>query len=186
VTEPPAPGLQDVHDGELVERCLAGDPRAFGLLVERHHSACLRYAQRMLGAREEAEEAVQDAFLRAHRALARYDERDRFRPWLFRILVNRCRTRLAALRRRWLFFAPLDMERTLPAIAPAAEPTDTGDELARALATLTPDHREAFLLRHVQDMSYEEMGAITGAGVSALKMRVKRACDQLRLQLSEP
>jgi RNA polymerase sigma-70 factor (ECF subfamily) len=59
------------------------------------------------------------------------------------------------------------------------------DAIARALADLPPDQREAFLLRHVEDVSYEEMASLTGAGVSALKMRVKRACDTLRDRLKD-
>lgn len=78
-----------VSDAELVRRSRGGDPAAFEALVDRHYPACLRYAFRMLGDRMDAEEAVQDAFVRAHRALWRYRERDQFRAWLLRILANR-------------------------------------------------------------------------------------------------
>jgi RNA polymerase sigma-70 factor (ECF subfamily) len=59
------------------------------------------------------------------------------------------------------------------------------EEIKLALAALPGDQREAFLMRHVEDLSYEDMSVATGAGVSALKMRVKRACDALRLRLAE-
>ena len=85
-------------DAELVVRVVAGDAGAFTNLVARHHSACLRYAAHVLGDRMEAEDVVQETLLRAYRSLGRYQERQQFRPWLFRILVNRCRT--AAERRR--------------------------------------------------------------------------------------
>ena len=59
------------------------------------------------------------------------------------------------------------------------------EEIQNALNRLTPEHREAFVLKHVEDLSYEEMAEITGAGISALKMRVKRACEQLQGFLEE-
>lgn len=171
-----------IEDAVLVQQALAGEARAFDQLVERYHPPAMRYARRLLGTREEAEEAVQDAFLRAYQALARYDERDRFRSWLFRILVNRCRTRLKRLRRRWGMFAPLEGAEE-PGTATAPVPDGAAADLDRLIGGLGEEQREAFLLRYVQDLSYEEMSAMTGAGVSALKMRVKRACDALRARL---
>ena len=91
-------------DGELIRRTLDGDARAFTELVDRHAPACLRYATRMLGDRADAEDAAQEAFLRAHRALASYDANLPFRTWLFTILINRCRTSMSrrARRDRWI------------------------------------------------------------------------------------
>jgi RNA polymerase sigma-70 factor (ECF subfamily) len=66
-----------------------------------------------------------------------------------------------------------------------AERTAWREEIERALSRLDPEQREAFLLKHVEELSYEEMAEITGAGISALKMRVKRACDRLRQLLEE-
>src|SRR2546425_8167291 len=79
-------------DAELVVRVVAGDAGAFADLVALHHAACLRFAAHVLGDRMEAEDVVQQTLLRAYRSLGRYQERQQFRPWLFRILVNRCRT----------------------------------------------------------------------------------------------
>src|SRR5881409_4321465 len=84
-------------DAELMVRAVAGDAGAFTDLVARHHAACLRFAAHLLGDRIEAEDVVQETLLRAYRSLSRYQERQQFRPWLFRILVNRCRT---AVRRK--------------------------------------------------------------------------------------
>ncbi|HEX2187955.1 MAG TPA: RNA polymerase sigma factor [Longimicrobiaceae bacterium] len=170
----------------LVQRARDGDAASFDAIVDRYYGDCLRYAARMLGNRADAEEAVQDAFLRAYRSMGRYDHRDRLRGWLFRILVNRCRSLAEQrLRRRRV------LERFREAEPPAAEtwPEEPGDgppEAVRAaLAALPPDQREAFLLKHVEELSYEEMAELTGTGVSALKMRVKRACDRLRVLLME-
>src|SRR5258705_299121 len=85
-------------DAELVARTCAGDADAFGRLVDRYYDDCTRFARRMLGNRDDAEDALQEAFVNAFRGLQRYRERDAFRGWLYRIVVNECR-RLAS--RRW-------------------------------------------------------------------------------------
>ena len=185
-----APGVialfAGASDAELVRRTLEGSPHAFDALVDRHYARCLRYAARLLADRADAEEAVQDAFVRAHRALARYDEQDRFVAWLFRIVVNRCRS--YAVRRRGTRETATEHEQLAAHPAPLADAGDTlglREELVRALAALDVDQREAFLLKHVDELSYDEIAAITGVSVPALKMRVKRACDRLRLLLAD-
>src|SRR3989449_2290676 len=104
VTRPPDAGRSDgtapsvgipkvgTSDGELVRRVLAGDTGAYAMLVARYRDRLGRYAVHMLGDRQDAEEALQDAFVRAHRSLARCDDPERFGAWLYGILVNRCRT----------------------------------------------------------------------------------------------
>src|SRR5688500_2378222 len=87
-----------LSDAAIVGRVLDGDTNAYSLLVERYYDKYARFAVHMLGSREDAEEALQDAFLRAYRSLDRYQDQERFGAWLFRILVNRCRT--AAARRK--------------------------------------------------------------------------------------
>ncbi|HWP03415.1 MAG TPA: sigma factor, partial [Gemmatimonadaceae bacterium] len=84
--------LQDESDATLVARVRAGDTAAYAVLVARYRVQFARYAVRMLGSREDAEEALQDAFVRAYRSIAKCDDPERFGSWLFRILVNRCRT----------------------------------------------------------------------------------------------
>ena len=78
-------------DAADVQRVLAGDVEAYAALVDRYYDRCARFAIRMLGNRDDAEDALQATFLRAYRALNRYQERDRFSAWLYRILVNQCR-----------------------------------------------------------------------------------------------
>jgi RNA polymerase sigma-70 factor (ECF subfamily) len=161
-----------------------GDVRAFATLVDLYYARCLRFALHMLSNRADAEEAVQDTFVRVYRALPSYREQDAFEPWLFRILGNRCRTAGARERRHAELVEYGDVpERSSP------HGHDTGiawrEEIELALRALPAEQREAFLMRHVEGMSYEDMSAATGAGLSALKMRVKRACDALRLRLTE-
>lgn len=175
----------EMSDASLVRSVLDGDPTAFAALVDRHARVCLRFATRMLGSREDAEEATQETFLRAYRALARYDERTSFRTWLMSILANRCRTTLLHRRRRAARLV-LDGDAVAQASqeSSAAE-TELRDAIERALCQLEPAQREAFLLRHVEQLSYEEMAIVTGAGISALKMRVRRACERLQRLLHE-
>jgi RNA polymerase sigma-70 factor, ECF subfamily len=183
VTRPPwrwviAKDMSD--DAADVQRVLDGDVDAYAKLVERYYDRCARFAIRMLGNRDDAEDALQATFLRAYRALGRYQERDRFSAWLYRILVNQCRSIAARRSHRDRVFV---REEALLLNAPDQRPAWTGEEeefVQRVLNELDPLLREAFLLKYIEELSYEEMSALTGAGVSALKMRVKRACDRLR------
>ena len=171
-------------DAELVRRVRAGDTAAYGALVSRYRDRLGRYAVHMIGDREDAEEALQDSFVRAYRSLARCDDPARFGAWLYGILVNRCRTTGArAARRRRMFVR--DAQALDDAHTEQADRLDWTDAVDRAVARLAPDYREAFLLKHVEDLEYEEIAELTGAGVSALKMRVKRAREQLQKYLRE-
>jgi RNA polymerase sigma-70 factor (ECF subfamily) len=174
----------EMTDAAYVERALGGDATAFAALVDRHAPACLRYATRMLGNREDAEDATQDTLVRAHRALARYDTSMSFRTWVMSILVNRCRTALLHRQRRTSRVV-LDVAAVERAATTEGSDAVLRETIERALEQIDPAQREAFLLKHVEMMSYEEMAAATGAGVSALKMRVQRACDRLRVLLEE-
>jgi RNA polymerase sigma-70 factor (ECF subfamily) len=171
-------------DRAIIQQVLAGDTEAYARLVDRHYDSCARIALRILGNREDAEEAIQDAFLRAFRALGSYEDRERFSPWLTRILINQCRTVLARVQRREAVFSDLDLaDAELFADREARE--DSWPDLERALAQLPPDQREAIVLRYADDLTYEEMARVTGAGESALKMRVQRAFARLRALLTE-
>ncbi|MBL8984379.1 MAG: RNA polymerase sigma factor [Gemmatimonadetes bacterium] len=172
-------------DAAIVARVLAGDTGAYAILVAKYRAQFARYAVRMLGSREDAEEALQDALVRAYRSLAKCDDPERFGSWLFRILANRCRTTGTRRGRREKTFvrdegALLDAAHEHP-----AERAAWREEIDRALARLDAEQREAFLLKHVEDLGYEEMSELTGVGVSALKMRVKRACERMRVLLQE-
>jgi RNA polymerase sigma-70 factor (ECF subfamily) len=168
----------------IIVAARAGDVRAFAALVDSYYARALRFALHMMGGRADAEEAVQDTFVRLYRALPTYREEDAFEPWFFRILGNRCRTANARERRH----AQLVEYGDVPD-RPSATQHDSAiawrEEIERALDALPLEQREAFLMRHVEALSYEDMAAATGAGVSALKMRVKRACDALRARLTE-
>jgi RNA polymerase sigma-70 factor (ECF subfamily) len=169
-------------DAADVRRVLSGDVDAYAALVDRYYEQCARYAVRMLGNRDDAEDALQATFLRAYRALAKYQERDKFSAWLYRILVNQCRSLAARRTQRERVFVREESLLLNATDERAAVGWSGEDEefVQRVLSELDPLLREAFLLKYIEELSYEEMSALTGVGVSALKMRVKRASDRLR------
>lgn len=173
-----------MNDHAIIQRVLSGDVEAYARIVDRHYERCARIANRILGNREDAEEAIQDAFLRAFHALAQYEERERFSAWLARILVNQCRTILARSRRRDAVFPDLDPQ-TLDFAVDALTADGTWPELEHVLMQLPAEQREAIVLKYADDLTYEEMSRITGAGESALKMRIQRAFARLRAILEE-
>lgn len=177
--------ITDASDTDLIVRTAAGDTMAFTVLVERHSRLCLRFATRMLGSRDDAEDVVQETWIRVYRALPQFDARTTFRSWLMAILANRCRTALAHRQHRTARVV-IDPEVMMQAYEESTEvAVDWREAIDHALAQLDVAHREAFLLKHVEHLTYDEMTAVTGAGVSALKMRVQRACDRLQALLQE-
>jgi len=179
-------GVSGASDAELVHRVLAGETEAFAGLVARYRDRLGRYAMRMLSNRADAEDALQETFVRAYRSLGRCTEPERFGAWAFGILVNRCRTLGAQRARRERVQTSDEL-----ALGRAADPDDPvqrqalRDTIERALAQLAPVLREAFLLKFVEEMSYEEMATMTGASIPALKMRVSRGRSELRRLLGE-
>jgi len=172
-------------DAEVVARVLSGDGEAFALVVRRYEAGLLRFAARMLGGRDAAADAVAESFVRAYRHLASCRDPARLRTWLYRIVANRCKSHLA---RRPIADVSLDEA------PPVADPSDTAASLERAeqlalvrraLVRLSPEKREAFLLKHVEGLSYEEMAAVTGERIPTLKMRVHRAREALLQVLEE-
>jgi RNA polymerase sigma-70 factor (ECF subfamily) len=177
--------VEGCSDAVFVARVVRGDVEAFAALVERYRDRYARYAFHMLGNRQDAEEALQDAFTRAYRSLARCEDPERFGAWLFRILVNRCRTLGARRGRRSRTFVADEAALLEASEEHPADRAAWREEIDRALQQLRAEQREAFLLKYVEEIGYDEMSQMTGVGVSALKMRVLRACERLRELLSE-
>lgn len=181
----------DAGDRELVLRARAGERDAFRLLVRRHQDALYRYALRMTGHADEAADLVQATFVKAYTRLDRCRQPARFRAWVFRIVANACRDHFRRQRRRR--HVRLDDDDASPGVEPESdadpvrdlERSELRDRLERAIAGLPDDQREAFLLKHVELRSYEEMTEILDASVPALKMRVHRAREALKAELEE-
>jgi RNA polymerase sigma-70 factor, ECF subfamily len=180
-------------DAEVVRTVLAGSTDEFAMLVDRHHARALRVAVHILGDQDMAEDAVQSAFLRAYRYLGGYDERDRFSAWFMRIVINRRRTisRSEGQRSKFATESQHSPVQAGSAFSSQELPVDqlvaqeSRIRLARALSQLPSEQREAIVLRFADELSYQEIAEVTGSGISALKMRVKRGCARLRDLLSE-
>jgi len=173
------------NDGVLVRRVLAGDTEAYTGLVERYQDRLSRYAMRMLGNAADAEEALQDSFVRGFRSLKRCTDPERYGAWLFGILVNRCRTYGSKTTRREKVVVTDEYGVDRASVQPEAGGFELREAISAALTKLPEDQREAFLLKHIEELSYEEMQEATGVGISALKMRVLRAREELRRHLTE-
>lgn len=164
----------------LIAQALAGDETAFGDLIRLHQNAVYNLCYRMLGERTEAEDAAQEAFLRAYAHLMRYDGARSFRTWLLSIASNHCIDRLRKRRLTWL-----SLDEGLPPhpslISDAEQPEDAvitserNQTIQMMLAELTPEYRAAVILRYWYDMSYAEIADMLDTTESAIKSRLFRA-----------
>lgn len=176
-------GAERESDAVLVARAIAGSDAAFAALVDRYNDLLYRHAVRMLGQADDAEDVVQSAWIKAFRNLRKCRDPERFGAWVFRIGANACKDAVKAKRRG---IVPLESVAELESRdGDTATRLDQRRRLASALARLAPDQREAFLLKHMEGWSYEEMADQLGVQVSALKMRVHRAREELQITLLE-
>ncbi|MEJ2313022.1 MAG: RNA polymerase sigma factor [Gemmatimonadales bacterium] len=168
-------------DAEVVEAVLDGRHDQYGILVRRYQDVLFRYAERMTGRADEAEDIVQLTFVRGYRSLASCRDPDRVGGWLFRIAANLCKDQVKGRRRRE---QPLDEYRELRVDEPGPLAVAEQDEIRRrideALERLHADQREAFVLKHIEGWSYQEMSEQLEVSVPALKMRVHRAREELQ------
>jgi RNA polymerase sigma-70 factor, ECF subfamily len=168
-------GLEDLRG--VVKQCLAGDQSAMLALVERFRGQVYGLCYRMLGQRQDAEDAVQETFVRVLKNLDRWDEEREFQPWLFAIAGNRCRTALAARRRRPVLDSAVEL---LADDSPDQRPADhLAEELRLALARLRPEYQEAFLLFHERELSYGEIAVTMDVPLGTVKTWVHRARREL-------
>jgi RNA polymerase sigma-70 factor (ECF subfamily) len=177
--------VKEENDGVLLRQVLAGETRTYARLVDRYRERLGRYALRMLGNKDDAEDALQDTFIRAYRSLARCEGPDGFGPWVFGILVNRCRTHAAKRARTHSIMVRSEVAMATASVASSEGRDALRDAIHWAMMQLPAEQREAFLLKHVEDLSYEAMETLTGVRPATLRMRVFRARDELRKLLAE-
>jgi RNA polymerase sigma-70 factor (ECF subfamily) len=177
--------FRDASDGELVRRVLAGDTDAYESLVLRHQEGLFRYARGLGIAADAAEDLVQDALIRAYRYLRTCADPEHFEVWVFRILRNAALDWLKDVRRRGVSTDDVILLHKGPDPEEAAVRSELRANLENGLARLPTDLRDAFLMKHLEGFSYMEMQQITGASLSALKMRVLRAREILREALTD-
>lgn len=173
-------------DEALVQQAQEGDADAFRGLVERHSTRVFRLAWRITGDESAAEDAVQETFLRAYRALHRFDARARFGTWLHRIAVN---TAIEVMRksRHVHMETPIEEPEPIPSSEPGPERTALSQEVQRsvrtALGELSPMERTAFVLRHFEGRPIAEICRHLGLRESAGKQAIFRAVRKLRRAL---
>ena len=181
----------EMTDAATVSRARAGDPDAFRLLVERHSKAIFRLAYRMTGNEHDADDVVQETFLRTYRQLARFEERANFGTWVHRIAVNCALDLLRSRGRidRHYGGDPEEAEMSRGAATRDPQPdrlllsAELRDQVAVAMERLSGNERTAFVLRHFEGMSVEEISTTLGIQVNAAKHTIFRAVRKLRQSL---
>jgi RNA polymerase sigma-70 factor, ECF subfamily len=175
----------------VLARARQGDGEAFRALVERHSRSAFRLAFRMTGNQQDAEDVVQDAFLRAYKQLGHFESRANFGTWLYRIVANcsvdllRARQARHDMTRRESLDDAIDLPaQDTPSPDRLAESAEIQQRVQAALGSLSPLERAAFTLRHHEGRSIEEISRTLGLGTSAAKHSVFRAVKKLRAALS--
>lgn len=181
------------NDHEAVQAVLGGDKEAYGALVVRHSQSIFRVAFRITGNESDAEDVVQEAFLRGYQKLESFESRAKFGTWIYRIAVRCALDKIDGRRGD-------DSSRVAEQTDPELEQVQVADgsagpdrlllsgEIAAmqdlALRSLTATERAAFVLRHMEDCTSEEIGAALGIPPNAAKQAVFRAVQKLRRRLA--
>jgi RNA polymerase sigma-70 factor (ECF subfamily) len=189
----------EVTDAAVVAQVLAGDKDAFRLLVERHSRSIYRVVYRMTGNQQDAEEVLQETFLRAYKSLERFERRSNFGTWLYRIAVNRALDLLSSrktqmqtqMKDTYQITDSPDPDESRQVQLPATSPgpdrllisAEIKKKVAQALGLLTPAERVAFTMRHMEGQSIEEISQALNVKASAAKNCVFRAVQKIRQQL---
>ena len=175
---------QDLH---IIRRVLNGEQRAYAQLVDRHKDRAMTLAVRLLKNRDEAEEAVQDAFVRAFRALAAFQGKSSFSTWLYRIVFNVCSTQLSKRKKEPIFSSTADDSDMGMDIADDEETPDVRleenefrDVVLQEIDVMNEEYAAILTLFYIQDLGYDEIVDVTGLPLGTVKNRLFRARTQLR------
>jgi len=183
----PRAELQALDDSSLVKAHLNGETRAFDIIVERYQVRLLNFVYRIVGDRERSEDLVQEAFIRVHRHLARFDRSKKFSTWIYTIASNLAKNELRNRARSPLvLFTTLapqwdDEERPLEFEDTDAQPDEEfrqkhlREAVQESVAKLPAHHRDVFVLRELEGRSYEEIAEITHCNLGTVKSRLNRA-----------
>jgi RNA polymerase sigma-70 factor, ECF subfamily len=178
-------------DEALVKRARDGDFSAFETLFERHRTLVYRFAYQMAPRRDDAEDIVQEAFVRAYQNLHRYRDEAKFTTWLLRIVTNLCTDQARMSQRR----VALEQQEASGALmwmtsGEIEDPVDNLEEdrrrsaLRRALNALPVHHRTVIVLRDIEEREYSDIAAILGCTVGGAKLRVLRARRALKERIA--
>lgn len=185
----------EISDAAVVAQVLAGDKDAFRLLVDRHTRSIYGVAWRMTGNHQDAEELVQETFLRAYRSLRSFELRSSFSTWLYRIAVNRALDFLKARKMEDTYQIAEDPglnedDRKIQVETPNPGPdrlllsAEARQKIAQAIGLLSPAERVAFTMRHMEGKSIEEISQTLNVRTSAAKNSIFRAVQKIRQQLA--
>jgi RNA polymerase sigma-70 factor (ECF subfamily) len=175
----------DARDATLVARAVGGDRHAYADLVRRHQARALRLATVICGSTQEAEDAVQDAFVKAHGALSRVRPDEPVRPWLMRIVANTARNRRRSAGRRLRAHGRLQAQaaHVVPSTEAEALAGLRDDELWAALARVDSRDRAVLGLRFFAELTEAETASALGVARGTVKSRTSRALERLRAEL---
>ena len=174
-------------NAELVAAHLAGDARAFQELVDRYRGRLINFVDRMIGDRERSEDLVQEAFLRVHRHLHRFDPTKKFSTWIYTIASNLAKNELRNRSRSPLVFyqslrAPGEEEQRPLQFEDSTSRPDAmyanrylREMVDTTVATLSPHHRQVFVMRELEGRSYEDIARLTHCNLGTVKSRLNRA-----------
>lgn len=166
-------------DDELVRRFAGGDEGAFTELMQRHEDRIFALAFRMTGNRSDALDATQETFIAAYRRISAFRGESAFSTWLYRIGINACRDLLRSRARQPALSEEPPLEARNPPATPLDEAVGLRLDLARALAALPDEYREAVALHDLGGLPYEEIARVTGANLGTVKSRISRGRRRL-------
>ena len=176
-------------ENEIIQRVLNGDRDAYAPLVDEYKGPIFNLAYRMTGNYQNAEDLAQETFVRAYKALRRFNRKKRFFPWLYTITLNLIRNHLVKKR-----VAPYGTYIEPDCVIPQDDKQDPEQNAVRqqeieklnfCLQKIPLDLKEAVILRFYQGLSFKDIAEISGISLSAVKMRVYRALDKLRESMKE-
>lgn len=184
----------EASDAAVVAQVLAGDRDSFRVLMDRHSRSIYKVAYRMTANQQDAEEIVQETFLRAYKSLQRFESRSSFSTWIYRIAVNRALDFLSARKPGETYqitenpdYQDREKEVQVPSNNPGPDrmllSQEAKTKIAKALEKLSPVERVAFTMRHMEGQSIEEIGKALNVKTNAAKNTVFRAVQKLRQQL---
>ena len=180
----PSMSAEELSDGEVVREILGGQREMYRVLVRRYQDVLYRHAYRMVGRADDAADIVQKTLVSGFQKLNRCRDPERVGGWLFRISANLCKDFLKSPRRD-----NLSLDGASATVIDRSSPDDDlereelKERVQQALERLSPEQREAFVLKHLEGRSYDEIATLLGASKSALKMRVLRAREELQTLL---
>ncbi len=172
---------QRTDEEAIIRQCLDGNTNVYSVLVDRYKTMAYNVAFRMLGDGDAAKDAAQESFIAAFAGLRQFKFGAKFSSWLYTIVLNKCRDHLRVTQRSISTEDFSDL-RTDSGTSPeqSAVEHQSKDLLQRALDALPAEYREVLVLKHIEELDYHEISAITGTGISALKVRAHRGREMLR------